>query len=282
MCQVWVNSVIRGKTRELTLCIIGRGEMYGDKRRWGGRERMSWCQPWHRHASRSADGAMRWHFALHFLQELLLPAGKGRRREGGEKEMHLERWIKQSEEEGEMMRRERSDERLLTRTFASSHYSYPPALQLLLQHSLFVASFLTSLESLPSFYSLVSLQKQTEATLCQQARPRYVEEALLFLMRYPLWDFKHPLRPLPSATPAQSGGRGEVRVRRGRMEEGIKEMKQERKKEASKQDGGRGKEEEEEGKQAFSNLSQGTSGQVSYAENEWSVTAASTWRTLKT
>lgn len=52
------------------------------------------------------------------------------------------------------------------------------------------------------------------------------------------------------------------------MEEGIKEMKQERKKEASKQDGGRGKEEEEEGKQAFSNLSQGTSGQVSYAENE--------------
>lgn len=192
--------------------------MYGDKRRWGGRERMSWCQPWHRHASRSADGAMRWHFALHFLPQLLLPAGKGRRREGGETEMHLERWIKQSEEEGEMMRRERSDERLLTRTFASSHYVYPPALQLLLQHSLFVASFLTSLESLPSFYSLVSLQKQTEATLCQQARPRYVEEALLFLMRYPLWDFKHPPRLLPSATPAQSGGRGEVRVRRGRME----------------------------------------------------------------
>lgn len=61
-----------------------------------------------------------------------------------------------------MMRRERRDERLLTHTFAyyfhalSSNCIHPP----------------------------VSLQRQTQAALCQQARPRYVEEALLFLMRF--------------------------------------------------------------------------------------------------
>lgn len=74
-----------------------------------------------------------------------------RQKEGGGAEMYLERWIKQSEEEGEIMRRERSDERLLTCTLALSYHSIPPALQLLLQRSLFVASFLTFLNLCPHF-----------------------------------------------------------------------------------------------------------------------------------
>ncbi len=115
------------------------------------------------------------------------------------------------------MRRKRSDDRLLTCTFASAYYFYPVPFNC----CRYILSLLP-LSSPPSISALiflpVSLRKPTQASLCRQARPRYVEEALLFLMRYPLWGFKHPQRPLPPATPAQSGGQGKATLRRRKME----------------------------------------------------------------
>lgn len=156
---------------------------------------------------------MRRHFAPHFLPQLLLPAGKGRRRKG-KRQRCIER---NRAKRKEMMRREKRDERLLTCTFASAYYFY----SLPFNCCCYILSLL-SLSLTPSISALiflpVALQKPTQATLCQQACPRNVEEALLFLMRYPRLDFKHPPCPLPSETPAQSGAQGKVRVRRGRMD----------------------------------------------------------------
>ncbi len=175
---------------------------------------MSWCHQWHRHASRGC----RWSDEMTFCSPFPPTAvATSRQERGKETETHRERWVEHSEKEWEMMRRERSDDRLLTCTFASAYYFYPVPSNC----CCYIPSLLP-LSSPPSISALIflpiSLQKPTQAALRQQAQPRYVEEGLLFLMRYPLWDFKHPPRPLPPATPAQSGGQGKVRVRRGRME----------------------------------------------------------------
>lgn len=73
---------------------------------------------------RGAVGAMRWHFALHFLPQLLPPAGNSRRRE-----RKRQRCIKRETDETERKGRRDEDkggrdERLFTCTFASAYYFY--------------------------------------------------------------------------------------------------------------------------------------------------------------
>lgn len=151
MCIGWESRVS---------AVIGRGEIYGQKRRWVRRERISQCQPWHRHSSKGADGAMRWHFALHFLPQLLLPAGKGRRRAGRRervREMDKTEWEWSRDDE-----KRKKWWKIVNPHLCHCPLLLSPALQL---HSLSVSSLLASLNLCPHFSPGLSAEADTGRAL---------------------------------------------------------------------------------------------------------------------
>lgn len=141
-------------------------------------------------------GAMRWHFALHFLPQLLLHHQQAKTE--GETVMHRER-----DEQNGAVRKGRTwtgnEWWKLARPCPSTAAAAFSLARL-------------SLKLCPRFPSPVSLQRPRWATLHWQAHPRYAGVALLFLMRYPLQDFKRSPTLAPSATLAQRGGRQEGRM----------------------------------------------------------------------
>lgn len=168
------------------------------------RERMSRCQPWHRHADGGADGAMRWHFCSPFLPTAVATS---RQKAGGDTaQTDKTEWGGWWDDEKGKEWWKIANLHLCLLPIASIPLPFNRCCNI----SLFVTSYLTSPQSLPSFYSLILPWRRTGAALCRKACPRYVEEALLFLMRYPARDFKHSPRPSPLATPAQKWwtGRG--------------------------------------------------------------------------
>lgn len=151
-------------------------------------------QPRHGHACGGADGCNEMTFCSSFPPTAVaaLPADKDRRGDG---DASRTRRAKRSGEKREDMKRGMSDE---SRS--------DPALQL--PCSLFLASSSISALVFPS--RLSAKAQMGHAPPGSSTKIRRV--ALLFLMRYPLPDFKRSPTPAPSATPVQRGRRQEGRI----------------------------------------------------------------------
>lgn len=155
----------------------------------------SWCQPWQKCNHRGADGCNEMTFCSSFPSTSLAsspPAGKDRSVGRGvgwsgdaSREMERRQDMKQD--------RAMNDGRWCPSTPAVA-FSLP-------------CQSLCPPWCLCGGASLVALRRR--------ARPRCAEEALLFLMRYSLWDFKRSPSPALFTTLAQRGGK-DGRIRQGK------------------------------------------------------------------